>query len=821
MFRKNQNPPRSGFPFSRPSASLEPAESFEEFMERLQRIFDGGDANAYFDAIESAPARWQRKPEFMTARAVGHFRAGEDEEGMRVLDEIERVHPKYAPTYYYKAIHYIQQVFPARTLRMLNRARALAEMDETTESKMAEMEKLAKGMIGESAKKLGASYETMEKASLCNEIAQEKLAAGQWAAAEQQTREALRLILHWASPRNNRSFVLYYAGRIQEAIAEAQKVLESDPENFHALKNLTIFYIGLNEDDKAREYSGAMKERVRKAGDDFAEYDTAISVLGLMGDHAALWDLGQKFLKRDPDELMEMSWHSLGIAALRFGKNKEAQKLLEKAGEFYEPAFELASELRRSLKSGNKPPAPPYYSSSLGTLLPQVVIEDLIEILSKHKGDGGLPPYLQKKLDQYLQSRPYVINGMLKMLPDPDSTAPVSGMLLSIRRPDVDARLLEFALGDKGGDDVRLKALSALAQNGRTIPPNPIRFWSAELGEWREVEFSGQMLSDDFELNVSDEAARWVEKAQKSAGKKEAIAFLRKAVQSDPQSGYAVHMLGATLMQNGQKEEGIKWMRKAVEVDPKYMFAYANLALLEAQEEEPDVELARGYIAKILKAPVVTEQTAFLAHAASMFLAFDLKEFEVAKREFEIAASLRPDDPILDGWEGRLRIVEVLSGGFIENFQKQSRERAHKKAIGTRLESDTNSETTLNSLTREALVEVARFWGVSPYGLKAVLIANISREMRDQESLDRTIQKLSADEKNALMWVLENGGARSFDAFSEKWGNDLEESTYWRYHKPETVMGRLRLFALLAKGTLDGEQVVFIPADIRHMIKMQ
>jgi tetratricopeptide (TPR) repeat protein len=326
------------------------------------------------------------------------------------------------------------------------------------------------------------------------------------------------------------------------------------------------------------------------------------------------------------------------------------------------------------------------------------------------------------------------------------------------------------------------------------------------------------MLSDDFELNISEEAAGWVEQAHLTddAGKK--ISLLRKAVQLDPKSGYAVHMLGATLIQNGQREEGITLARKAVEVDPEYMFAYANLALLETQEDEPDVELARGYIAKILKAPVVTEQTAFLAHVASMFLAFDLEEIDIANREFEIASSLRPDDPMLDGWEERLKMAEVFSGGFFADFQKQSRERAHKKTISTKLELDTTSETTLNSLTRETLAEVARFWNVTTYGRKAVLIANISREMQDQAVLDRAIEKLSADEKNALEWVLENGGIRSFQAFSEKWGNDIEESPYWQYHKPKTVMGRLRMSALLAKGTLAGEQVLFIPADIRPKI---
>ncbi|MBI2332659.1 MAG: hypothetical protein HYU84_10960, partial [Chloroflexi bacterium] len=729
------------------------------------------------------------------------------------------VHPKYAPAYYYKALHYIQQMFPARALHMLQKARSLAEMDVEAEDQMSQMETVATELLTDSAKQLGVPIETMKRASLCNEIAQEKLALGQWMAAEQQTREALRLIPHWISPRNNRSFVLYYAGKIQEAIAEAKKVLEVELGNFHALKNLIIFHVGLNEEEKALGYVAAIKREINSSNNVKMEIDIAIFALGLVNDHEALWDLAQKFIKRGDEELQDVSWYALGVAALHFDKRREAQKLLEKVEAYYDPARELAIDVRKAIKTKTKLSTPSFYSTSLGTLLPHAILKDIIEILSKHKGDGELPAYLRKKLDEYLQPRPFVINALLRMLPDPLAAQGVPGILLSLNRSDVDARLLEFALGDKGDDNIRLNVLSTMAQEGRGLPPNPIRFWSVELGEWHEVDFSGQMLTDEVDLNISEEAAHWVTKAQQTDDIKEKISFLRKAVQVDPQSGYAVHMLGIHLITDGQKEEGRRLARKALEVDPEYMFAYANLSLLEAQEEEPNVELAQSYIAKVLSAPIITEQTAFLAHVASMFLAFDQKDFVSAKREFEIASELRPDDPMLEGWDARLNLAEVFSGGWIEKYQRDSRERTHKKVMGTKLEAYATSTMTLNSLTREVLGSVARIWGVPSYGKKAVLVENIANRMLDKTALEHVMGKLSTDEKNALTWVLENDGVRSFQSFSEKWGNDLEESPFWNYHEPKTVMGRLRQSALLAKGTLNNEQVVCIPADVRTILK--
>lgn len=820
MFGKKRDSKPSGFPFSKPSSQPEPSESYDEFMDRLQLLFNEDSPDTYFDAIESAPVRWRRKPELMTAKAVGYFRMGETTEGMEILNEVERVHPKFAPVYYYKAMHYMQMMFPACVLRNFDKVRALGELDETAEGQMSDMDNVARGMIQDLAKGLGVSFEIMQKASWQNEMAQEKMMEGQWQASEQHAREAARLIPNWVSPRNNRAFVLYYMGKTGEAITEAEKTLALDAKNFHALKNLVLFYSGLGRDAESQPHIETIREIVLSSLDDLREADLAISLLGFLNEHDLLRKIAQKYLKRGDDELLDASWYTLGVASLRQGYIKEGENLLEKTSEFYEPASDLLDELDVAKQQGRTPLIPSVYYPSLSLILPADILMEVIEILSKHKGEGPIPPHVARKLDDYLKTRPFVINGLLRMLPDPYASRGVPGILLSLNRPDLDARLLEFALGQEGGDKERMNVLFALSQEGRTeILPSPLRFWSAERGEWMDVELMGQMLTDDIELKISDAAARIMEKAQQAEDSKEKIALLRKAVDLDPTSGYAVHMLGSFLMQNGQREEGLAYARKAIEVDPDYMFAYANLALIEAQTDDPNEELIREYVAKVNKAPMVTAQTSFIAHVAAMNLAYYKDDFEAARREFEIASEIRPGDPMLKEWEGHLEFAEAFHGSWYEELQIQWRDKAHNKAIRTKLEPTTTSEVTLNSLTHDVLGSIARLWGTAPYGKKAELIKNISACMQDNDAVRIVLDNLPSEARNAMQWVLENNGVRSWQEFTEKYADDLEESPHWNYHEPESVMGRLRFTGLLAKGTLENKQVLFIPADVRETLK--
>ncbi|MBK8421845.1 hypothetical protein [Candidatus Villigracilis saccharophilus] len=185
MFGKRNDLSKSQLSFSQP---VNEAASYEDFLSQLEELFNGEDAEAFFEAIENAPVRWQRKSEVMISKVVGLLRAGEEDEAKKVLDEIERIHPRFAPLYYYKANLYMQNLYLAHTLRMIHKVRALGTLDDEAENSMSEMEEISRKMVEETAAELGVSYDQMEKSQLVSRGLAGKLSSGQWQGAEQNAR---------------------------------------------------------------------------------------------------------------------------------------------------------------------------------------------------------------------------------------------------------------------------------------------------------------------------------------------------------------------------------------------------------------------------------------------------------------------------------------------------------------------------------------------------------------------------------------------------------------------------------------------------------
>jgi hypothetical protein len=67
--------------------------------------------------------------------------------------------------------------------------------------------------------------------------------------------------------------------------------------------------------------------------------------------------------------------------------------------------------------------------------------------------------------------------------------------------------------------------------------------------------------------------------------------------------------------------------------------------------------------------------------------------------------------------------------------------------------------------------------------------------------------------------MLETDGVRPWKEFVRKYGDDSDESTAWNFHEPKSIPGRLRLSGLFFTGILDDQQVAFIPADVRPLLR--
>ena len=101
---------------------------------------------------------------------------------------------------------------------------------------------------------------------------------------------------------------------------------------------------------------------------------------------------------------------------------------------------------------------------------------------------------------------------------------------------------------------------------------------------------------------------------------------------------------------------------------------------------------------------------------------------------------------------------------------------------------------------------------------KAELLNEIVTELVAPHNLGHVLDQLNQKERSALAEVLANGGTMTWADFDKEYGNDLDESQYWQYHEPETVMGRLRMHGLLAEATVAGALFLTVPNELRPIL---
>jgi hypothetical protein len=98
------------------------------------------------------------------------------------------------------------------------------------------------------------------------------------------------------------------------------------------------------------------------------------------------------------------------------------------------------------------------------------------------------------------------------------------------------------------------------------------------------------------------------------------------------------------------------------------------------------------------------------------------------------------------------------------------------------------------------------------------LRAWVEQALRDEAKVRRVVVNMCEEDRAALGDALERGGSMLWDEFASRHGDDVDESPYWDEAIPKTVMGRLRVYGLLAEATVDGDVFVTVPVELRPII---
>jgi tetratricopeptide (TPR) repeat protein len=333
------------------------------------------------------------------------------------------------------------------------------------------------------------------------------------------------------------------------------------------------------------------------------------------------------------------------------------------------------------------------------------------------------------------------------------------------------------------------------------------------------VKLNTQRIGE-IKIKAQPKTQALIEKAQKSKNQQDAIALLRKAVEIEPTSPIAVFNLGVLLSQTGKVEEGKALVQRSVKIDPDFTYGHASIALIEVSGGNK--QKALEHLEAVSKAEIIDPDTAVIANIARVILAIQQLDLESAHQWLDMAEQINPKHPLIEHYQGVLEKAEEMDEryGHLRELQNKRTQRAHQKRQQTPLTAETGLRTCLEAYTKDMLIGCARFLRTTTYGNKGELADWLTGLLLDKEFLQETLDEdLDEEEREALTWMLETDGVRPWSDFTDKYYDDLEESTDWKDYEPDSIPGRLKVSGLLYTGTLNGQIVAFIPADVRPLLR--
>lgn len=706
------------------------------------------------------------------------------------------------------ALHAFREVFRHRV--------EVPAMDAARQT-VAELEQ---GVM-EAARELELPVGQMEKGLRHLEEGQRALSAGDFRACIAANRRAIKLLGNWPPPHNNLSLALFYSGQPAEAIAVARQVLSHYPENIQALGNAIRFLTWTGQESEARMLWAQLVEIPAEDSIDRLKKAEAAAILE---EDEKVYELLKPLeqMREEQASGLARPWlvqFFLAVAEANTNRRRAARRRLQ-ALQQHVPA---ADELIEALNAGRPGPgwADRYPYFDVSEMIPREAIETFVEMVSRE--DEMPARRFRQEVDRLVARFPQIVRAAEKLIWEQRQPEAGIGILETVATPAAHAALRRFGLSQAGDDEIRLRALYALAQAGQIAGDEILRVW--QNGEWREVQIRQYDISDEVESQYSQEVADLLNEgvaALQRGNLKRAERLLKRAIALEPRAKEGYNNLAALYARRGDHDRAREMFHAVVEIDPTYVFPRANLAIYLL--EEGDVEAAEEMLAPLADVTRLrSDEMAFYTYVQAR-LSLHHGEIDAARRLLQAALEIRPGydlaEELLDHLDQTTRLQMAWEAFFQERRERDLAKRARLQA---RLATPNPSlSDTLPLYTKDALTRMARQvipWGGWSSLRKAELIDEIASVLEEPDHLARVVDGLDDEERDALRYVLDAGGSMAWGAFDARYGNDLEESPYWPWQHAETVMGRLRLRGLLAEATVDGQLLVVVPLELRRPLE--
>ena len=710
---------------------------------------------------------------------------------------------------------YMELDFSTHALRVLRRylRTALALTGDDTDQ-LQSLRTTLDRYQDEAAVHFGVRPEYYEEADYWNEEAQIAQWEGDWDAAIAAADKALKVLPDHAPALNNRALTFCFVGRLEEAITDEERVLAVDPNNVHALANLTRFHY-LRAD---REAMRTCFERLQALSPDDWAYQS-IPIPKMLEAYAAAGTDEQihAFLEQYAEEASARGYYMLGAAAANLGRPREAVRVWRKMAEDGTRWRKMAQDGLEALRAGR-------FGLGRGVRFPyttayELVAEDqlarLMEIMQETEDDS---PERHRAMEGIDAQHPGLLEAARWFLWYDDQASPALEMLATLGTERAWEEVRTFALGQAGTNEERLKAAHLLAERGHLPTDEPVRLWMD--GEWRELLLRKFEITDEPYLPYSEEVLELLVQAgevYQGEDWDEAERIYRHILELEPNCCPAYQNLAVIASMRGDVDTMRAYVEKSLEIDPDYVMGRCSLAGIHLQEGRIDLaeELVKPLMERTQFAPF--EMRAYQLLQARIHILRD--NLEAAASILAVLQDLYPDDPAVNGLDERLSLLQSMAN-MDERMREQAR-RMRERNYARPLDEGASLETCLGRHIKETLYEFSRRLGISGVSgyRKAELVDVVAEWLREVDALREILSELPDRAREAMGYVLGQGGVVSWDAFNERYDNDLDDVYYIPYTEPDTVMGQLRMTGLLYIGTEAGERRVRVPAELRTCLR--
>lgn len=460
---------------------------------------------------------------------------------------------------------------------------------------------------------------------------------------------------------NNLSYSYFWTGRAEKAIALSRRVLELDPDNFHALANLARYLLLGGRRDEAqaaceqlREMRSAKPEIWTKKAETFSYFGDDQAVLDMLDEARRAGATKSK----TPD--VAVLYHLAAVADARQGRADRARRLWRDALAI-SPTMDLASE---NLADAKKPIAErhgPWAYTLDYWVRPETVraLAAAIEGPARRKDEESVT----RAARAFAEKHPEMASLVPALLDrgGEDGRQFAWRFARLVETPEMVAALREFCLSDRGPDDLRIETANYLCREN-VLPSGRTRMWIG--GRWGEIELLGFEITEEptgpLHAPPVDDWAYDAMQALRCGDGKLAQSLLEKCLERVGDAPDLLNNLAVAYETQGRRDEATQLLRQIHERWPDYFFGRVGMAKLAIRAG--DFERAEEYLAPLRhrRRLHMTEFAQMCSAHVAMFLG--RREIRAARSWFEMWKQIDPDNPELKRFLPVLALGNVVAG---------------------------------------------------------------------------------------------------------------------------------------------------------------